>query len=145
MVVVLPAPFAPSKQKTSPWSSAWQLSLLLVLLINLRQSNLVLFTLYSLAVGFLAWRDPDIRFKQFLIHLPIIVLPAIFTYFSWRYYVFIELGNINGSEATFRPLDRWNINEIPLILKQMFLIAIKKNWLLWAYGNRSLFVDRQLI
>ena len=116
----------PEKKRTSPWSGAWQLSLLLMLLINLRQSNLVLFTLFSLAVGFLAWRDPDIRFKQFLIHLPIIVLPAIFTYFSWRYYVFIELGNINGSEATFRPLDRWNIYEIPLILKQMFLIAIKK-------------------
>ena len=63
------------RKKTSPWSGAWQLSLLLVLLINLRQSNLVLFILYSLAVGFLAWRDPDIRFKQFLIHLPIIVLP----------------------------------------------------------------------
>ena len=110
----------------SPWSGAWQIALLLMLIVNLRQSNLVLLILFSLAVGFIAWRDPKIEFKRFLPQLPLILAPAIITYLAWRYHVYNEFANIRGLEATFRPFDQWNIYEIPLILKQMIVVAAKK-------------------
>ncbi len=110
----------------SPWSSAWQMSLVLMLIVNLRQSNLVFLILFSLAVAFIAWRDPKIEFRQFLIQLPLILGPAIITYLVWRYHVSIEFSDIQGLEAKFRPFDQWNIYEIPLIVKQMIVVAAKK-------------------
>ena len=105
---------------------AWQLGLLLALLINIRQTNLVFVVIILFAVTLLAIRDPNIRLELYLKNfIKILVLPLI-VYLSWRYHVINGLGQIADVEATLKPLKSWNIEEIPLIIKQMSYVAFKK-------------------
>ena len=112
--------------KGSSWSSAWQLALLFSLLINLRQTNVVLCLILIIAIGVLARLDGKTRLISYLKQCPLIILPALIVFLAWRYHVAYELAEISGVEPTFQPLAQWNIAEIPLILKQMLVVAWKK-------------------
>ena len=109
-----------------PLSAAWQLCLVFMLLINLRQPNLVLFLVLVLALALLALRAPEVRFGRFAGYLPLIGVPALIVYFAWRAYVGAELAAFAGSEANLRPFELWNIPQIPGILAQMAVVAGKK-------------------
>jgi len=112
--------------RSSSWSGAWQLALLLSLLVNLRQPNIVLFAIFVVSIGILVVLDRRIRVTNYVKQLPLIILPALAVFFVWRFHVSSELASFAGSEATFQPFDKWNIAEIPLILKQMLVVAWKK-------------------
>jgi len=114
------------KDRSSSWSRAWQLALLFSLLVNLRQPNVVFFIIFIVAIGLLAVLDQRIRLADYLKQLPLIVLPAFGVFLAWRLHVSNELASFAGSEATFRPFGQWNIAEIPLILRQMLVVAWKK-------------------
>ncbi len=114
------------RKSVKPLAMAWQLSLALMLLVNLRQSNLVIFLILVTVFIFLAARDKRIYFTEFLKQTPVIILPALLVYAAWRYHVVNELDQISGAEATFQPFDMWNISVIPQILGQMSYVAFKK-------------------
>ena len=114
------------RRAAKPLSLAWQLSLALMLLVNVRQTNFVIFLLFVVAFGFLALRDHRIYFGDFLKQMPLVIIPALIVYGVWRFYVVSELGQISGAEATFQPFELWNISLIPQILAQMGYVAFKK-------------------
>ncbi len=114
------------RDEVSDWSRAWQLGLLLALLINLRQPNLVFALILLVSIGLIALRDPDIPVGRYLKQLPVIVILPLIVYLFWRFHVSAELANLPGGEAKFNPFDTWNLREIPLILKQMGVVAFKK-------------------
>jgi len=105
---------------------AWHLGILLALLVNIRQTNLVFVVIILFALTLLAIRDSNIRLKLYLKNFIIILLPTLIVYLSWRYHVINGLGKIAEVEATLRPFENWNIEEIPLIIKQMLYVAFKK-------------------
>ena len=107
-------------------ADAWYLGLLLALLVNIRQTNLVFVVIILFAVTLLAIRDPSIRFRLYFKNFVIILVPTLIVYLSWRYHVINGLGKISEVEASLRPFDMWNIDEIPQILKQMAYVAFKK-------------------
>jgi len=112
--------------KISPLSIAAQFGLILSLLINVRQTNLVLFVIIVFAVLVLVLRDRDIRIGSFFKLVPIVVIPATIVYLAWRYHVTVSLGKISGAEARLLPFEAWNIKEIPAIIAQMGVVAFKK-------------------
>lgn len=113
------------RESKSVWSAAWQLALILALLINIRQTNLSVFLALSFALGLVASRDADIRLARAASVLPLIVMPAIVLYALWRYYIATRLVGLSV-EATLRPLAGWNFAEIPRILASMAEVASKK-------------------
>ncbi len=113
------------REAKSTWGSAWQLALVLALLINIRQTNLSVFLALVFALGLIAWRDADIRLGRAASMLPLIVIPAIVLYALWRYYIATRLVGLSA-EATLRPLAGWNFAEIPRILGSMAEVASKK-------------------
>ena len=112
-----------SKDDSAAWLLAWQFSLLALVLINIKQVNLVLVVVILAGPVLVGLRDPRIRFADLMKLLPLMALPSLALYMLWRYHVTTE---VPGGEATFMPFDQWNIALIPLILKQMLVIAAKK-------------------
>ncbi|MAI10790.1 MAG: hypothetical protein CBD27_11905 [Rhodospirillaceae bacterium TMED167] len=110
----------------SSWSGAWQLALLFSLLINLRQTNVVLFVILIISIGMLAFLDGKTRLANYLKQLPFIVMPALIVYLAWRFHVSSELAEVVGAESSLQPFAQWHVAEIPLILKQMMVVAWKK-------------------
>jgi hypothetical protein len=109
-----------------PWPLAWQLSLALMLLINLRQTNLVVLLVFIVVVVVLAARTADLSLAKLGTFLPLIFGPAFVVYVAWRLYVGAELSGVSDGEANFKPFELWNITEIPGILAQMLVVAGKK-------------------
>lgn len=105
--------------------AAWQLALVLALLINIRQTNLSVFLALVFALGLIAWRDADIRLARFASLVPLVIIPAIGLYVLWRYYIATHLVGLNA-EATLGPLAQWNFPVIPRILGSMAEVASKK-------------------
>jgi hypothetical protein len=131
--------------RRSPWSAAWQLSLALMLLINLRQTNLVVFLIFILAILLLVARARELTMARLAAFLPLIAIPALIVYGAWRVYVGAELSAYSGSEATFKAFADWNIQEIPMILLQMLFVAGKKIGFFGVLFIASLFAIAGLI
>ena len=112
-----------SEDDSQAWLLAWQFALLALVLINIKQVNLVLVVVILAGAMLVGLRDPQIRFVRLLKLLPLMALPALVLYGLWRYHIAVEAP---GEEATFKPFDQWNIAVIPLIIKQMLVIAAKK-------------------
>ena len=112
--------------KGSIWSLSWQLALLFSLLINLRQTNIVLCIILIFSISVLALLDGKERMVNHLKQLPLIVIPGLIVYLAWRFHVNDQLVAAVGAEARLRPFAEWNIVEIPLIVKQMLVVAWKK-------------------
>lgn len=102
---------------------AWQLGLVLAVLINLKQANMPLMVLLVLGVLLVAARDPNVRLGRAvrLIGLALI-MPAIL-YGLWRYHVATHL---TAGELAIRPVSEWAFHILPDIIARMALIASKK-------------------
>jgi hypothetical protein len=131
--------------RTPPWPAAWHLALALALLINLRQTNLVLFLVIVFALLLLSIRAPELSLRRLSVYLPLIILPALVVYIAWRLYVGAELSAQSGWEANFKPFEQWNIKEIPGILSQMLFVAGKKIGFFGVLFIASLFAVAGLI
>jgi len=103
--------------------NALQIGLLMMLLVNLKQSTVVLSALVVGAVFLAGLRDPKIKFRELIAMLPAMVIPAIIIFFVWRYYVGQEL---TAREMNLRAISGWWIDEIPQILSRMLLVLSKK-------------------
>jgi len=133
------------RTRQEPWPAAWQLSLALMLLINLRQTNLIVFLIIILAIVLLVARARELSMARLAAFLPLIAIPALVVYGAWRLYVGAELSAYAGSEATFKAFADWNIQEIPMILSQMLVVAGKKIGYFGVLFIASLFAIAGLI
>ncbi len=84
----------------------WQLGFVLAVLINIKQSNLVLVVMLTGGAGLVALRDPAIPLIAFLRQLPVMLMPAVLIYVIWRYHVITNLPV--DAEAMFLPYEKWN-------------------------------------
>jgi hypothetical protein len=113
------------RDSKSLYGAVWQFALIGALLVNVRQTNLVVFIALILALAIVAWRDPDIAFGRLALVLPSAIVPALALYALWRFYIATRLTGL-PSEATFQPLANWNFHVIPEILGSMVEVAFKK-------------------
>jgi hypothetical protein len=102
---------------------AWLFSLVMLLLISLKQSTLALFLILLFVVTVAAVRDPKVKLKEFAFLVPLIVLPAIIIYLTWRNYV---ATNLVGSEHGIRPFEKWFWDIALDIIARMFYVVSKK-------------------
>lgn len=102
---------------------AMQLGLLMMLLVNLKQSTVVLAAIVVGAVMLAGLRDPKIKFRDLLATLPRIIVPPIIIFLLWRYYITTELPT---GEMSVRPISQWLIDDIPQILWKMLVVLSKK-------------------
>lgn len=108
-------------------SLAWQFALSMVVLINIKQVNLVLLVSLLAGICLAGLRDPLIRNGRLIGLLAAAAAPALILYLVWRLYVGTAMASFpGGGEAVFMPLDQWNIGIIPQILGQMLVVAGKK-------------------
>lgn len=103
--------------------NAMQFGLIMVLLVNLKQSTLVFFILLVGVVILVGLRDPRVKIQKFAQCLPWMTIPPTIIYVIWRYYVAQELP---GLEMHFKPMSGWLIEYIPQILHMMLLVLLKK-------------------
>jgi hypothetical protein len=108
------------------WSSVWQLSLALSLLINIRQANLVLVAGVIVSLTILVLRDNEIQITRYLKHIFFCFLPIMVVYIAWRYHVAVEFNQMPGVEVSFKKFSAWNLTVIPEILESMGYVAFKK-------------------
>ncbi|HEB79808.1 MAG TPA: hypothetical protein ENI79_04965 [Rhodospirillales bacterium] len=104
-------------------SLAWQFAWAAAALLNIKQPNLALLGLVLGGMGLVALRDPKIRFLALLRLLPVMLLPGIIAYLSWRYHVKTYLAH---GEFNFLPVDNWMTSEAFFILKKMLITISKK-------------------
>ena len=102
---------------------ALQFGLLMMLLVNLKQSTVALAAIVIGAVMLAGLVDPKIRFRQLIATLPRIVIPSIIIFALWRYYILMELPS---REISIRPVSEWLITDIPQILWNMLVVLSKK-------------------
>ena len=124
-------------------SLAWQYGLVTLVLVNIKQANLVLFVVMSLGVALAGLRDPRVRFRDLLSLVPAAILPAVTIYAVWRYHVLTAL--LPRSEATFLPFESWNLHVMPQILWQMLVVLAKKGYYLGLMVLAAVFAVRGLI
>mgnify|MGYP007046917825 CR=1 FL=1 len=105
--------------------TAWQIGLVGMALINIKQVNLILLAGLALMYLVVAWRDRQIRFSESIGLALAALAPAMLIYAVWRYHVGVNFGG-GGAEASFMPFENWNIGKIHLILWQMLFVAGKK-------------------
>jgi hypothetical protein len=113
---------AKGKRKEA-YSNAMQTGLLLMLLVNLKQSTIVMAVLVLCAIALAGLRDPKISVRNFFPMLPLMVIPAAIIFIVWRYYVSNELS---AREMNMSSLANWHIELIPQILQRMLLVLSKK-------------------
>jgi hypothetical protein len=107
---------------------AWQMGAVFLVLVNLKQSTLVLFILVVIAMSLIVVRERRIRYRDFVLCIPAIVLPPILIYLTWRYYVNAELSS---GEMGLLSVDKWAIAQIPAILWGMLVVLAKKGFYLF--------------
>lgn len=106
---------------------AWQLGLVLALLVNLKQATLVLAVLVVLAALVVALRDPAVPAGGLVRLLPAIVLPPAILYLTWRYHLAAALP---ATELSVRPLDEWAVDLTAQVLWKMLVVLSKKGYFL---------------
>lgn len=102
---------------------ALQISLLMMLLVNLKQSTVALFAIFIIALILTGLRDPRVNFFSLAKKLTWMVLPPIVIFLLWRHYVSMELSS---SEMSVRPISEWYFEYIPDILMRMLEVLTKK-------------------
>ncbi len=105
--------------------SAWLMSLVLMLLVNLKQSTGELFGLLLIALAIAGLCDPRVRIRPLFTHLFAAALPGLIIYFVWRGYVTAEL---TGQEFSIRPLADWHWDLLPKILSGAVYVLLKKSY-----------------
>jgi hypothetical protein len=110
--------------RTRARTRAWQSALALIVLVSLKQANLVL--LIILAGGFLiaGLRRPDLSITRVAGLVAAIAVPSVIVYLFWRYHVQLHLP---GREFTIREFSQWNVALLPETLSTMLGIALRKS------------------
>jgi hypothetical protein len=121
---------------------AFEVGLVMLVLVNLKQATVVLVALVIGAVVLAGLRDPQVRLRDLLRLLPVMVLPAIVVYAVWRAYVATELV---GAELRVRPVDTWLVHLIPQIIGKMLVVLSKKGLYLAAMVAATAFAVRALV
>lgn len=99
------------------------LTLALVLLINIKQANLVLFLALLISLAVVVWRDPKLEFRPFLRWLPFLLAAPLAIYFAWRFH----LSHVMPlTEAKLLPVDQWAFEKLPQLLFVMGKVVLKK-------------------
>lgn len=114
------------RERGSALGGAWQLGLALALLINVRQTNLIVFLAVLVALSLVAWRDAEIGLKRFGLFISMALVPGLVLYVLWRGHIVTALGGLVSAEATLRPLAEWGFAWTPRILTAMADVAFKK-------------------
>lgn len=99
---------------------AWQLGLSMLVLVNLRDTNLALFVILLAGIGLIVWRDPGIDARALGRALPYIVIPPLLMIGAWKLHI-----NVHLSDATFdlRPVEDWGLDIASEDLSGMGLMA----------------------
>ncbi|MDA0305442.1 MAG: hypothetical protein O3B76_04045 [Proteobacteria bacterium] len=121
---------------------AWQVGLVMLVLVNLKQATVVLFAFVVGAIVLAGLRDSAIRFADLMRTLPAMLAPGIVIYLIWRFYVTTELS---GAEMSIRPFDTWLIGYIPEILWKMIVVLSKKGAYLGLMAVATVFAVRGFI
>lgn len=121
---------------------AFELGLVMSVLVNLKQATVVLVALVVGAVVLAGLRDPHVRARDLARALPAMVLPAAVVFVVWRAYVAAELA---GAELSVRPVDAWLIHLIPRIIGEMLAVLSKKGLYLAAMVAATAFAVRGLV
>ena len=103
--------------------NALQVGLLMMLLVNLKQSTVVMFVIVVGAILLAGLRDPKVRFRDLLAALPGMVVPGILIFVVWRYYIGQEMP---AREMSMTPFSQWLFEYIPQILWKMLTVLSKK-------------------
>lgn len=125
--------------------NALQIGLLMMLLVNLKQSTVVMAVIVVCAIGLAGLRDPKIAIRDLFAMLPRMVIPAIFIFIVWRYYIGQELP---AREMKMTAFSDWFFEYIPQILSRMLLVLTKKGAYLFllvviiGFGIRAMFKYR---
>ena len=114
-----------AKNSAETKAIAFQFGIAMTLLVNVKQSNLVLFFLLVFALIMVVIIDPLISKEKLFRLLPVILLPPLIMYICWRYHVTEALGK-DAVEHSFKPFSEWNWDVVHLILKQALVVAFKK-------------------
>jgi len=114
---------AASDDNISANTLAWQFSMVCVLFINLKQTNVVLLVFLLAASIVVAIRDPELRLPDYLKRWPLMLAAPVVVYLAWRYHVSV---NLEGREFSLQPYDKWLLPQAFQILGQMFVVATKK-------------------
>ena len=120
-----------------------QFGLVMALLVNIKQSNLALFGVITIALVIVTSRDKSLNLGDLLKKLPMLLGPGLLICLIWRYHVSISLGE-GAVEATFMPIENWNFGIIHLIIKQMLYVAFKKIGFFGLMGFASIIAFRYL-
>ena len=99
------------------------LTLALVLLINIKQANLVLFLALVISLAVIVWRDPKLEFRPFLRWLPFLLAAPLAIYVAWRFHL-SHVMPLN--EAKLLPVDKWAFEKLPHLLFVMGTVVLKK-------------------
>lgn len=102
---------------------AWQMGLVLALLIGLKQATLALVLTVLAGVGLAALRDSRVAKGAALALLPLAAGPAAVVHFAWRHYVGLYLP---GREFPIPPLAEWHFELLPTVLSGMAGVAANK-------------------
>ncbi|MHC8508479.1 MAG: hypothetical protein ACYYKD_03620 [Rhodospirillales bacterium] len=122
-------------------------SLMLMLLVNLKQAALVLFVIGAGAVAFVGLTDRSVKFSRWAVLMGALILPGAVLYAVWRWHVQTELP---GAEFVIPPPDKWLIGQIPQAIFSMIGVLANKGAylavMLWAlgFGAWSMFRPRTL-
>jgi len=112
-------------------TNALQVGLLMMLLVNLKQSTVALFLIVVSALILAGLRDPAIKVRNLVRLLPYLVIPSIIIFAVWRYYILTDLP---AKEMRMTPYEDWLIAYIPQILMKMLSVLSKKGAYLVMMG-----------
>ncbi len=103
---------------------ALQLVLALVLLVNLKQANLVLFVALVASILVVMWRDPRIEAGRSRSWIAAMIVAPLAMYGIWRLYL---AGAGTLGENKLLPVDKWPVDSLPKVLWLMGVVALKKS------------------
>jgi len=104
-------------------SIAWQCGLVIALLVNVKQTTLILVLSLMGGMVLVAWRDPVLHVRDLIALAPRLLAPGALVYMAWRVHV---ARHMPGGEVHFQPMARWLLPQAFQILGHMLLILSKK-------------------
>ncbi len=106
-----------------PWRAAIEAGLLLSMLVNIKQTNVVLAALGIVALFVLVIFEGRSTTWRFIRALPALIGLPVAAYLVWRLYL---TTGISFGENKIAPFAQWNLNEIPEIIGNMLNVLAHK-------------------
>ena len=103
---------------------AWQLGLAALVLVNVKQVNVVILATIIGGTGLVALRDPKVSFLRWVALLPAMTVPALLIVGTWAY--FTGTAYEGAAAPHFKPLAEWQWDLAWPVLKRMALVASNK-------------------